>query len=327
MAIAGTVVHPMSGLSPIVGELIGTKISQMPAYAAAFRAAPLVGRKARNGTYVSDNTWRGLDLSAAPKATTPASVYATEYPSQGVAYATGSYEIARYIIDAQDVPDAIVEEWMEVAGFDPNSRVADLLAERVAAMHSRLAWSTLGATSGGFTAADPGNIAAANFDLLGLVETVRANLRKEQALAPGGAIDVFIADDVWAYIPKLDQVRARFGVGVNATNTILPPDAVESWWAAYLKGATAHRVDSYYKETTGTVTADLSGKILFVPRREGWNAPAVTIAPQGKSSVSVASVRSKYVEEMPGTRLFADGHMQIKILNATGAYLAHGLLT
>ena len=327
MAIAGTVVHPLTGLSPILGELVAEKISQLPSYRAAQRAAPLVSRKTRSGTYIKDNTYRGLDLSQAPNVATAASVYSTEYPSQGVGYTTDTYSIARYTVDQQDIPDAILTEWAELAGISVESRVADLISERVAAMHSYLTWQTLGDTSTGFTAADPGNITSASFDLIGLLQTVRIALIKAQAWTPGAPISIYGADDILAALQKLDQVRARIVSGMSATNTYATPDVLNAFFADYLPGASFVPVMSYYKASDGTATADLSGKLLFLPDRGGWNQAALTICPDGPSGVSIASVRSERIEAMPGTRLYGDAHMQIKITNATGGYLAHGLLS
>lgn len=324
----GTVVHPGTSLSPIVGELIGTKISQLPAYRAAQLAAPIVGRRSRNGTYIADGTFRGLNFQKAPNVATPGSMYATQYPSQGADYATGEYAIKRYLIDSMDVPDAEISEWLEQAGVSVESRVADLLSERVAAMHSYLTWQTLGDTSTGFTAADPGNLTDATFSLIDLLKTVKTALVKAQAWTPGAPIDVFVADDCEAHIQTLDEVRGRIVSGVSATNTYATPGMIGDFLAAYMPGANYVPVTSYHTNASGVVTADFSGKILFLPRRGGWSQAAVTIAPTGSGDgVSVASVRTKVVEEMPGVRYFADGHMDVKILNATGGYLAHGLLS
>lgn len=329
MAIQGTVVHPLSGLSPIVGELIAERMSQLAAYRAAQIAAPIVGRRARNGTYVSDSTFRGLNLQTAPNVATAGSLYATQYPSQGVAYGTGTFEIARYLVDQQDVPDAVLAEWAEVAGISVESRVADLLAERVAAFHSYKAWAAIG-TSGSYTsgyAADPGNITLASFKLISLCQTVSEALIKSQVWTPGEPIDVLYSYDLTRYIQSLNEVRARLVSG-GATNTIITPGMISDWFAAYLPGATATPVTSYHVATNGTVTADFSGKILFSPRRDAWRSAWATIAPQGDGSgVSVASVRSERVEAMPGTRLYADGHMDLKLLNPSGAYLAYDLLS
>lgn len=327
MAIAGTVVHPLSGLSPIVGELVAQKISQLSAYRAAQLAAPLVSRRTRQGTYVKDNTFRGLDLSKAPNVGTAASVYSTEYPSQGVAYSTDTYDIARYTVDQQDIPDAVLTEWLEVAGVSVESRVADLMSERVAAMHAYKTWSTLGDTSTGFDGADPGNITSSTFDLIGLLQTVRTTLIKAQAWQPGAPLNIFGADDIQASLQKLDQVRARIVSGVSATNTYATPDVLNSFFADYLPGARYVPVTSYYKASDGTVTADLSGKLLFLPERGGWDNASFTIVPDGPSGVSIASIRSERIEAMPGTRLYGDAHMQVKIANASGGYLAHGLLS
>lgn len=327
MAIAGTVVHPLSNLSPIVGELVAEKISQLTAYRAAQLAAPLVSRRTRQGTYVKDATFRGLDLSAAPNVATAASLYSTQYPSQGVGYTTDTYDIARYTVDQQDIPDAILTEWAEVAGISVESRVADLIAERVAAMHAYQTWQTLGATSNGFDGADPGNITSASFDLIDLLQTVRITLIKAQAWQPGTPISIYGADDVMAALQKLDQVRARIVSGMSATNTYATPDVLNSFFADYLPGAKFVPVTSYHKASSGTVTADLSGKLLFLPDRGGWNQAALTIVPDGPSGVSIASVRSERIEAMPGTRLYGDAHMQVKIANASGGYLAHGLLS
>jgi len=328
MAIAGTTIVPQSGLSSIVGELVAERMSQLPAYAAAQTAAPIIGRRARNGTYIADTTYRGLDLSAAPTAATAGSLYGTEYPSAGQSFATGTYAVERYLVDQQDVPDAVLEEWAEQAGISMESRVADLLAERVAAVHDYNVWSVLGAQAtwaSGYKA-DPGDITSASFSLIALLRTVSEALRLGQKWMPGQPMDVFIAEDTVPYIQLLSEVRARL-TSQSATNTIPTPDEIAAFFAAYLPGATVHRVMSNYKSAAGTVTNSLSGAILFQPARPGWARSAVTVAPLGPNTVSVASVRTERVEALPGLRLYADGHMDVKVLDDAGAYLAYSLLS
>lgn len=329
MAILGTVIAPSPGLSPVVGELIAERMSQLPAYRAAQTAAPIIGRRSRNGIYIADTTYRGLDLSKAPTAATAGSLYATEYPSAGQSYSTGTYEILRYLVDQQDVPDAVIAEWAEQAGISIESRVADLLAERVAAVHDYRVWSTLGAQANWATGfkSDPGNITSASFSLIALFNTVKEQLRTAQKWMPGQPMDVFVAEDVVSYITLLSEVRARLTTQ-SATNTIPTFDEVASFFSAYLPGATVHRVMSNYKASTGTVTNSLSGAILFQPARPGWARSSVTIAPTGNGdTVSVASVRTERVEALPGVRFYADGHMDTKILDNEGAYLAYSLLS
>lgn len=326
MAIAGTVVHPGTNLSPIVGVLLAERMSQLPLYRAAQVAAPIFGRRSRKGTALVDATTRGLNLQAAPKAAVAGSLFATEYPSQGASYSTLDYEIKRYLVDQQDVPDAVLTEWAEQAGISLESRVADLLAERVAAIHAYNTWATLGDTSTGFTAADPGNITSASFSLITLFRTVRTTLEKAQRWATGSPMDVFVSTDVLEYIALLSEVRARM-TSQSATNTIPTPGDVDAFFSAYLPGARVVPVASTHVADTGTVTYDFSGKILFMPDRPAPARAAVTFAPEGPAGVEVASVRQKRLEEMPGTRFFADGHMDVKITDPSGAYLAHGLLT
>ena len=326
--ILGTTVHPLSNLSPVIGELAASRISQMPAYRAAQTAAPIVSRATRKGTYVRDQTYRGLDLSRAPGSVTPASLAATQYPSAGMAYNTDDYEIVRYIVDSQDVPDAELADWLAVAGVSVEDRVASVFADRIAAVHDYNVWQTLGATSGGFTAADPGNITTASFNFISAMDTAIQTLVKAQRYTRGAEIDIFVADDVYPYIQVLDQVRGRIVSGMSASSTVATPDAVGAFFADYCPGARVHRVQSYYTASSGTVTASLSGKILYQPARPGWDRSALTIAPQGDGGgVAVASVRSERIEAMPGTRLYADGHMDVKIVDSAGAYLMHGLLS
>ena len=329
MAIVGTTVAPLPGLSPVVGELIAERISQLPMYAAAQIAAPLIGRASRNGIYISDTTFRGLSLQAAPTAATAGSLYATEYPSAGQSFATGTYEVLRYLVDQQDVPDAVLTEWVEQAGVSMESRVVDLLAERVAAVHAYNTWTKLGDTgnyASGYTA-DPGDVTSASFSIITLLNTVKDALRKGQKWVPGSPIDVFIAEDVNNYIPLLSEVRARLTTQ-SATNTIPTNGDVDGFIAAYLPGARVHRVMSTFVASTGTVTEMLTGKILFQPARAGWGRSAVTIVPTGPTgSVSVASVRQERIEAMPGNRFYADGHMDVKVLDTSGAYLASGMLS
>jgi hypothetical protein len=329
MTMIGTSVHPLTNLSPIVGELAAAKLSQMAAFQAALTAAPIVTRGSRKGTFVKDATYRGLDLSKAPNAATAANLYAKEYPSQGVAYGTGNYEIERFLVDSIEVPDAVLAEWQELAGFNAESRVADLLAERVGAVHSYNTWATLGNDSlwaSGFKA-DPGNITSASFSIITLLNTVRTALIKGQKWTPGSPIDVFIADDCYLSLQLLTEVRARLAAG-QPTSTIPTFDEIAGFFAAYLPGANVVQVYSTHTAASGTVTFDFSGKMLFKPRRAGWESSALTIAPSGPTgSVSVASVRSEYNIRLPGVEMVCDGHFDVLIADNEGAYLAYDLLS
>ena len=72
-------------------------------------------------------------------------------------------------------------------------------------------------------------------------------------------------------------------------------DEIAGFFSAYLPGANVVQVYSTHTSAAGTVTFDFSGKILFKPRRAGWESSALTVAPSGPTgSVSVASVRSEY---------------------------------
>lgn len=324
----GSGATPIPGLSGLVDSLIAEKFSQQPMYAPALLAAPLAGFNTRAGNYLIDATFKGLNLDNAPLALTAVPAHSTIYPDHVESYTSGSYSILRYAAGRFDVPDILAAEYSAQYGVDEAARVANALAEMCAGLHSRLVWSTLGDDANWATGSksDLGNITSASADIIGWLDTVRTALLNNQAWAEGMDLDVFVAGDCFVHIQKLTQVLNKVN---NPNANYATPDQVAGFFASYLPGCRVHRVDSRYKAQGGTITADFTGKMLFLPARPYPQRAVFTAVQRSASGTQLdpMSVRSERIEAMPGTRFYADLNCGVEIADNTGGYLGYSLLS
>lgn len=332
MAYSGSGVTPLSPLIEQIRAIAAEKMITSDAYSAALRLAPIRGVSGRSGQFVKDNTRRGFSLAQTPKAGTSVSLYSDQFPQITDAYTLGTYEIELYKLAEHVVPDRVRAEWRNMTDTDQATRVGTMLGTLNAAFHSYAAFSYAN-TSGNWDsshAADGGNITSASFDMIGLLNTVRTTLVKAQTWVPGMKLRAFVADDVYTYIQKLDQLRSSLGVmqPANGGAAYLTPGQVEAAMASFLPGLTVERVSTYYEAANGTITADLTGSIIFLPEAPIESAPLVTWAAEDDGgNPAPFAIRSEYDKRIPGERFFCEFDGDIAFVDNKGGYLAHSLLS
>lgn len=311
--------------SVAVKGLYNEAIAQERQWALATTCAPITQMGAHEGTYPTDSTWRGVDLSTDANIASEVALSATNYAPLQVDYSSNSFRCARYQLGQFDLPDREVAKLLTDNGIDVESHVSRLLAQRGAALHYYQVFSALG-TSGNYTnAADSGNITSASFSLIGLLDTVEDALLDEQAWDIGAPLDVWIARDCKASLKKLTEVRNR----INTANDTFPTDdEVLAFFREYLPGVrSVNYVTGKYRSAAGTATDIFSGKIAFTVPGSGLEKSFLkTIVPNDNSGGPL-DIRTERVEAMPGQRVYADGYYDIHIADAGAGYLAYDLLT
>ena len=121
--------------SVAVKGLYNEAIAQERQWALATTCAPITQMGAHEGTYPTDSTWRGVDLSTDANIASEVALSATNYAPLQVDYSSNSFRCARYQLGQFDLPDREVAKLLTDNGIDVESHVSRLLAQRGAALH------------------------------------------------------------------------------------------------------------------------------------------------------------------------------------------------
>lgn len=332
MAIVGSGVTSLCPLTEQIAGIAAERMLSRDIFAPARAIAPVVGRTGRTGTGVKDATRKGVNLQDSPNMLTAVGLYSDEFPMRRDQYTTYTYALTLFKLDEFQLPDRIRAQWANVALVDQAARVAEaesLIAEHA---HARLVYSaaTTAANWDSNHAFDGGNITSTSYDFMDLCNDARVLLLKAQTWTPGAELAVVIPDDVYYHVQRLDQ--ARYSVGALSAGSggaaYLTEDMVQAFVGGVLPGAKVYRVSSYYTAASGTVTADMTGCILFIPVVNGTTAPLVTNAPlDTEGAIDLISLRSERNEKIPADIFYAELDCSVQVIENTGAVLAHTLLS
>jgi hypothetical protein len=311
--------------SVAVKGLYNEAVAQERQWQLATTCAPITQMGAHEGTYPTDATWRGVDLSTDANIASEVALSATNYAPLAIDFSSNSYRCARYQLGQIDIPDREAAKLLLDNGVDVESYSSRILAGRSAALHYYHTFTALG-TSGNYTnAADPGNITSASFALVGLLDTVEDALLDEEAWDIGAPLDIWIARDVKKHLKLNTEIRNRVG---TANDTIPTDDDVLQFFRDYLPGVkNVNYVTGKYKAANGTKTDIFSGKIAFTVPGSGLEKSFLkTIVPSDNSGGPL-DMRSERVEAMPGLRMYADAYYDVHVADAGAGYLAYDLLS
>jgi len=311
--------------SVAVKGLYNEAIAQERQWALATTCAPISAFGAHEGTYPTDATWRGVDLSTDVNIANEVALSATNYAPLAIDFSSNSYRCKRYQLGQIDLADREAAKLLTDNGIDVESYTSNILTGRAAALHYYHVFTALGTSSNYTNAADSGDITSASFSVIGLLDTVEDALLDEEAWDIGAPLDVWIARDCKRYLKLLTEIRNRVG---TANDTIPTDDDVLAFFRDYLPGVqSVNYVTGKYKAANGTKTDIFSGKIAFTVPGSGLEKSFLkTIVPNDNSGGPL-DIRTERVEAMPGQRVYADGYYDIHIADAGAGYLAYDLLT
>lgn len=333
MGYSGSGVTPLSPLIEQVYAIAGESVLTAESYSAARLLAPIIGRDGRTGQFVRNNTRRGFSLKQAPKSGTSVSLYSDEFPQLTDAYTLGTYELELYKLAEHLLPDRVRNEWRNLSAVDQATRIGNWLGTLNAAAHSYLAFNYAG-TSGNWDsdhAADGGDATSTSWDIISLLHTMRTVNVKAGKFAGKQASRLFIADDLYPYLYKNQYLRSTVTALQDGSGGIpyLTDDQVSNAIRAHLPGVEVIRVDTYYEAADGTVTADLSGKMIWTPvATNEEDMTLVTHVPNDESgNAAPFSIRNEYDKRVPGERFFCEFDGDIGFMDPKRGYLAHTLLS
>ena len=319
----------------VVKGLFSERMAQNALWQQATQMAPIAEMGATSGTMPVDGTYRGVDLTEDDGVETAKSMTGDVYQDTSITLDTEAFELERYTLGK------FQHSYLRAAalnldnGVDIESHVAEVYADRAAALHYKKvigALTTTGNYATGYQA-DGGDITAASFDLIGLCQTAGDQLIKAQAWDGLSAINVTVANDVIPYIQSLTQVKDRVG---TANSTFVTPDMIAQWFSDYLGVPVNFTRDrGFFKAANGTITATGSGYIAFYLPRNGTfgRGHLATLTGAGLPG-GILDLRTQENQSLAGggQDLFADAYYKVHSENingdgSTSGYLAHSLLS
>lgn len=315
-----------------VAGLLEERVQNSPAWALGREIAPIRSMPVDEGSYITDNTVRVLDLQANPDALTEVSLDSTEYSGLETDLGTQSFRCKRYPVGKATVPYRRVRKLQRETGYDYEADIVGRFEPLARAKHMALVASAIG-TAGNYASgysSDPGNITSAAFGLRALCYTIAVALEDAEAWYAGMPLDITISEDVWRYIGLLNEVK-------NSARGAYFADEVQAL-SAYTdffrttdlgEGVRVRRATGYYRNASGAATRFLSGKIAFtVPFSGNAKHFVSTIVPENSGDLGgMLSLREEEVPAMPGRIVYGDAYMDVHIASNTAGFLAHTLLT
>lgn len=336
MSTIGAGVVPARPVDPgVVKGLFAERVAQNALWQEATTIAPIIEMAATSGTMPVDGTYRGVDLSEDDTIETAKALTGTVYQDISITFDTEAFALGRYVLGKAEHSFLNAARLQLDNGIDFEAHLADVFASRAAGLHYKqviTALTTTGNYASGY-AADPGNITSASFDLIGLLQTAGDALIKSQSWDGSSELVVVVANDVWPYLQKLNQVLNRAG---TANSTYPTPDMVAEWFRAYM-GAPVRvvRDRGFYNAANGTKTATGSGYIAFmIPRNGSFGRGHVATLTGAGLPGGILDLRTQEAQDLAGggQRFYADAYYDVHVedINGSGStsgYLAHTLLS
>jgi len=300
------------------------------------KLAPVTPVKNLGTTFkgITDTTWRGINFKKTPKAASEIALNSGELDPIEVSFGNTTGEFKRYPIGSFFLSDVDRQMYN-------NNAIA--IADYVGALMASRAYAVLGylvnsaiTTTGNFTfAANPGALAASDSINTLIFQNLKNELTLNQKWAPGLPISCMMSNDLTPRFMANNDFAKAIGVGSDYKLGMADSDALQVWFARYLKGCTLQENLASYINADDAVTAYSSLKLSFV-RSDAKNAfcrffvPTTDVAgsldqsaPANPGSMfKIWSARTD-ASGVQGEIFFGDMYFDLVVTNAGGGKLYH----
>lgn len=318
--IGGTPQVEIDGTS--VRRLFAERLSKRPEWQRSSAFCPIVEMPYTEGTYLQDETYRGIDLQAHPDIATPVPLDSTSPGRLQYEFSTGTYRAQKYSFPGVDISPLRARQLADQGVDDLEGWLSDLIIDKVIALHYYHAITAIGASANyasGYTY-DPGDFTTTSTDLIGLVETLIGKLSDSDSWGEGTSVTILSERAVTSAIRSLEQVTKSPRI-VDGTPVIASRSQVAEFFDDEFDGGTSFfNIRPRHKNSSGTLTNGFEAKMAFLVPPSGTNKRAfATVVPQasmpGTEGVPFVDFRVIPLPELAtgAVRIKADVYYEIHV--------------